>query len=396
MDKELYRIYGLTNKKSKNPNECIIFCKDYNNLQENKTYSIQYYLRDYYKNEKAMKLSDFKYVIELLLLKNNLYIVETEKDIIKNMFKNDGRVNFDLLTRVSNRNIKGVVMFDISNVNKKKYIPYLYVLPDIIKKSKIIYKRVPKQRNWISLEDCTTMNHFECVDSQSCFVDYKNDNVKIQNGPLSFEDIIKMDIVKGKCNYNKQFQKLPFFKLNKVLIPYKLYTFVEFETSVYDSNKHLSNSFKPNGLWFAHGDEWLQYIKKTNFFMTRYNYLYEIEVFLERIIYITNLKELYEFSKQYCSGNNNDTCMTIDWNKVLNTTKKMGIFITPNLKSILRKYKEHDDYTNFQQMEWYLTWDIASGVVWNKNAIQKFKLIYKQEYGTLEKYSPINKKTKSI
>jgi hypothetical protein len=163
------------------------------------------------------------------------------------------------------------------------------------------------------------------------------------------------------------------------MLPYKYYTFTEFQTSLYNNDYQYHASFKPKGLWFAQGDEWLQHMKKTHIKMTKYNYLYELELDVKQLIMITNLKDLHDFSKRYCvKGDKN--CFSINWHKVGQNTNKAGIIISPNLIAIIRKYKE-DTLEYFEGMQWYLTWDIASGVIWNTKAVKAFTLIYKKEPG---------------
>jgi hypothetical protein len=52
----------------------------------------------------------------------------------------------------------------------------------------------------------------------------------------------------------------------------------------------------------------------------------------------------------------------------------------------MNKHKqEYANTTTFSGMEWYVTWDIASGVIWNKSAIINFKQIYQREAGEFTK-----------
>ena len=65
------------------------------------------------------------------------------------------------------------------------------------------------------------------------------------------------------------------------------------------------------------------------------------------------------------------------------------VVIHPNLKKIIKDYKmlySFDFRHYFKDMEWYLTWDVSSGVIWYKKGFKSFKLIYKQDPGVLIDY----------
>jgi hypothetical protein len=131
-------------------------------------------------------------------------------------------------------------------------------------------------------------------------------------------------------------------------------------------------------------------MKKTNYNMTKYNYLYTIEVDLSKLILITNLTDLYRFSLLYCNNKSfkkdKTICLDVDWRQAIKQTKKAGILISPNIKELINKHKpEYVNTTTFSGLEWYVTWDIASGVIWNKSAITNFKQIYQREAGEFTK-----------
>ena len=72
-------------------------------------------------------------------------------------------------------------------------------------------------------------------------------------------------------------------------------------------------------------------------------------------------------------------------NKFTKENKYSGVIINPNFKKIYWKHlhKLHHVETFFKNIEWYVTWDVASGAVWNSNCVQNLKLIYKKEDGLL-------------
>lgn len=188
--------------------------------------------------------------------------------------------------------------------------------------------------------------------------------------------------------------------------PYKYYMFTEFQVNEDDSinttfkmdSKHIYP--KPFGFWFAVGDEWLQHMKKTNFWMNKYNYLYELEVDKSKIINIDTLASLHEFSFTYGAHIHHKgdkftitTTPRIDWHSCIKETGAKGIIISPNFKKLYHKYNFFNDmYNVFVGAEWYLRWDIASGVVWDTTAITNMKIVYAKVNGPFVPYKARNEK----
>lgn len=180
--------------------------------------------------------------------------------------------------------------------------------------------------------------------------------------------------------------------------PYKYYMFTEFQVNDIKTifkmdNKHIYP--KPFGFWFAVGDEWIQHMKKTNFWMNKYNYLYELELNKSDVIVIDTLALLHDFSSAY--GENvhyKEDHFTItftprvNWHKLIKDTSAKGIIISPNFKKLYYKYSYFNDkHSVFWGAEWYLRWDIASGVVWDTTAITNMKIVYAKENGHFVPYN---------
>jgi hypothetical protein len=359
-----YNLYGFTNNKSIDINKCIMYFEDVMDEKTLITFSELYYMKGLYNNEFPLKPSDFKYILKITIKQDNVLIVKTENDYIPNMFSKNGRLDLELITKKIKRNVEGCILYDVRELHKSNYVPITYLPKKCIVKVSISYKQTPLERLWMSLEDCKNYNRLQCINSQSCLL--KSSTRR-----------------KNHCTENTNYQVLRLQDLKSVMIPYKFYSFTEYETSIYNTDVQYAHGFKPKGFWFSQGDEWLQHMKKTNFRMNTYNYLYELEPDLNECILITNLKDLHNFTRKFCvqQTNNSKFCLHIDWNKVVQVTKKSGILIYPNLKQIILKYKNNDiDY--FKGMEWYLTWDVASGVIWNKKAVKSMQLIYQKEEGT--------------
>lgn len=386
----VYTIYGLTHNRSKDPNKCIMFCDDIHKSQPLVTYSYTYYNHGYHLNPLAMKVEDFNYVVKVNVDPSNTYIISSKKDILDGILNDNGLVNLKKVSEITNKQVKGCIIFRTPGI-----IPYVYLPPECIIKSTMFQRRCPLSRLWTSVEECNDLSHFECINSQSCILkDAVNKSSRTKaKGMASFNALIELGNLPQKCTQYTPFTNLPLKDLSKVLIPYKFYSFTEYETKPYNASQTIHSHFKPHGLWFSLGNEWLNHMKKTNYNMTKYNYLYEVVFDKSKMFTITDLVELKQLSLKYGKHDKKVGKMifSIDWTRFVKDTKASGIIIAPNLKSIVLKYKDHTDmYSVFESMEWYTTWDVASAVVWKPNAIKSFRLIYKQLPGKLVDY--MNKK----
>jgi len=163
--------------------------------------------------------------------------------------------------------------------------------------------------------------------------------------------------------------------------------FKEIESKIQPNDKiHLSSSptisfkdmslsqsidNKPRGLWYACGNEWINFEKDTSDFHlhNQPQYLFKIEINPSAMFMIKNNQELDNFGDTYsCSWQQKYKDINappgrpfINWPEV--AKKYGGIEICPYLGSRRR------DPTQ----TWYYGWDVASGCIWNKNAIVNIK-----------------------
>jgi hypothetical protein len=320
-------------------------------------------------------MSDFKYIKDIKIDTQNIYIVTNKKQIVKEAISDNGLVNLKVLSETLGKRYYGVILYDIGQVKSvPMYRPYVQIPTKCIISIDFLFKRQPKQgnkeRHWTYQEDCSKKNLFDCVNSNACTS--KN--------------------IRNQCSIYNEYERLTLRHLNRVMKPYKLYIFSPYKIDLVNEHNHNNVSWKPHGLWFAVGDEWLQFMKKNGFWMNKYNYLYEIEVDMEKVYVIHNLSSLQSFSKTYAKHSKyvSDiegvlTTTNIDWDKFTKDTKYSGIIIEPNFKKLYWKHlhKLHHIETFFKNIEWYVTWDVSSGSVWNSKCVKNLKLIYKKEDGVL-------------
>ena len=121
--------------------------------------------------------------------------------------------------------------------------------------------------------------------------------------------------------------------------------------------------FKPDGLWYACGDSWIEWTKSQEpGWLEKSKYLYEIST-TSRVLVINTPEKFGAFEKEYIytgPGAYKDI-RKIDWARV--AKDHAGIEICP--------YRE--DYP--WESNWYDGWDVASGCIWDSSGIEEIKLI---------------------
>jgi hypothetical protein len=132
------------------------------------------------------------------------------------------------------------------------------------------------------------------------------------------------------------------------------------------SAKPQTVDFKPNGLWYSCGKEWIEWVLSEQRSWVR-PYVYRLHLSDSKIIKISNKKELEEFTKKYLKKDHMpgmETSLFVDWPKV--ASEYDGIQICPYIHSARMS----------QSTEWYYSWDVASGCIWNPSAVTKAELLY--------------------
>ena len=128
----------------------------------------------------------------------------------------------------------------------------------------------------------------------------------------------------------------------------------------------LEPGWKPVGLWYSCGSSWEDWASAVGFGGIG-EYVYEVELNVSNMLFISTADELDKFTTKYAAPRSQDNSMfadrqlwNIDWEKVAQTYD--GIEICPYIASRRHKYM------------WYYGWDVASGCLWNKNAIVNLTL----------------------
>lgn len=116
---------------------------------------------------------------------------------------------------------------------------------------------------------------------------------------------------------------------------------------------------KPHGFWYSCGDEWDRWCaSEMPHWITGSPFLYEIEVDESRLLRIQTAPALRAFEQKYSVARYGDARHAIDWAAVA-ATGVDGIEICP--------YRGEARWRS----NWYYSWDVASGCVWNPRAIRR-------------------------
>ena len=126
-----------------------------------------------------------------------------------------------------------------------------------------------------------------------------------------------------------------------------------------NSEKYKKYNFKPNGIWYACGiDTWNKFVVNEGLVENRkYKYKYLLEINPAKILFIKNDEDMINFIKKYKPHPH----LGIVWENIAKDYS--GIEICPYL----------DNFRDTQL--WYYPWDIASGCIWNNDAIKNVKRI---------------------
>lgn len=120
---------------------------------------------------------------------------------------------------------------------------------------------------------------------------------------------------------------------------------------------------KPNGLWYAIGTEWIDWVKSE---MPDWEgqFIYKIVINKKKILHLKSEKDIINFNEEYKSEDILPLVgllSLINWKKVARNYS--GIEISP--------WKSDHNFDFF----WHCGWNVSSGCVWKDDAILSIKKI---------------------
>lgn len=142
---------------------------------------------------------------------------------------------------------------------------------------------------------------------------------------------------------------------------------------------------KPRGLWYSCGVDWYNYSYNIYPEKISNKRVYSFDVDYTLVLKISTEKELYNFNKKYTRKDG----VYIDW--MLVSQKYSGIEICPYFLKYKFTFSKKNDSRIINS--WYYNWTVASGCIWDINAISN--VIYGGKLPPLKLNYSITQKDKS-
>lgn len=144
-------------------------------------------------------------------------------------------------------------------------------------------------------------------------------------------------------------------------------------SEVKDMAASCTKSFKPRGLWYANGTEWLQFLKyEMPDWMGNINHIYKIKPNYSSggiggtggVLKLSTREDVLDFTREFgVDPYGMGTKDNINWPNV--TKAWDGIEIIPYQDSL-----RMDGWTS-----WYYPWDIGSGCIWRPSGVSDMELL---------------------
>lgn len=118
---------------------------------------------------------------------------------------------------------------------------------------------------------------------------------------------------------------------------------------------------KPRGFWYSCGLDWIEWVQSNNPGWMG-SYFYEVKIDLRKMLRIRTRRALAEFNEEYGVVYAGEF-RNIDWKRVAGSYD--GVEICPHQG----KARRDSAYS------WYWSWDVASGCIWNPDALRGYREI---------------------
>lgn len=137
-------------------------------------------------------------------------------------------------------------------------------------------------------------------------------------------------------------------------------------TQARDTSADCGIDFKPRGLWYAPGKDWIEWmVYEMPEWLNATNYVYRI-VPATSVLKLQTEEEVRSFNSTYGStGGRSIGGRSINWSEVAEDYD--GVEIIPYQYDLRNS-----------NVSWYYTWDIASGCIWRPRGVSELQLIAKR------------------
>lgn len=138
-------------------------------------------------------------------------------------------------------------------------------------------------------------------------------------------------------------------------------------TSMRDTSGALREHFKPVGLWYACGVEWIEFLEsEMPSWFEEVRYVYEVLPAMDRIIHLRTVEQVRKFDREFGTnrypGIASDRTEEVLWKEVARHAD--GIEICPYQRSL-----------RMSSVGWYYAWDVASGCIWRPEGLRELRLV---------------------
>lgn len=121
---------------------------------------------------------------------------------------------------------------------------------------------------------------------------------------------------------------------------------------------------KPKGMWYALANEWAEFIKtQSPEWASDYTNVFLLDIDFSKILRINTPEKLIEFDRKYARS------MFVDWGAVQQDGYS-GVEIIPY------------QYEYRHKLQWYYSWDLASGCIWDSSCVRKTTKLYPRVKGS--------------
>ena len=147
---------------------------------------------------------------------------------------------------------------------------------------------------------------------------------------------------------------------------------------LYDRDQARHPGFKPLGLWYGCGTEWLEWINE-NEPRWRGEWLYSVVLQQNaNILFLSSVDDMNSFENKHRNHDAFSICSPL---------LKTSLMVNIDWAMVAKDYDgiEISPYQWSERLErmWYYGWDVASGCMWNIRAISKLELLQGEQIETV-------------
>ena len=134
---------------------------------------------------------------------------------------------------------------------------------------------------------------------------------------------------------------------------------------------------KPEGLWYGVGEEWVEYLRTNQILQGDHRYLYEVVVDPAHVLQVRTVAETIKFVREFGKRERDrwtsgEGTALVDWKRV--AQRHLGVELSPHWGEL-----RSSSITFREGLDWYASWDVGSGCVWDPRGFKSLQLIATSE-----------------